>query len=104
MLAIPYKINSAEYSVFIVMEAENIERLKAYDPAQFVLSKLGESWNKLKIKEINIGFATKKDLEEVIKLCQEREPMKALRFLARGWKFKPKNGDNDSDYQAFLNQ
>lgn len=36
MITIPLQVNPAQYDLFIILEDENIERIKKYDPAEVV--------------------------------------------------------------------
>ncbi len=97
MLTIPIRINATEYSIFVVLEDENLTRMRWYDPAEVVTSKMGE-WAKLKVRDIIIGYGSADDIAEVHRLSAEGKGKEALRLLTRGWKFRPLLGDSDESY------
>lgn len=85
-------------TVFIVMDSENIDRMKSYDPAEFELKKLGHPWNTKRINQIVLMYATKEEMNEIIKCTSPKQVQKALNGLARGWKYRPEMGDHDGPY------
>ena len=102
MLTIPLRINPQEYILFIALQDANIERIKAYDPAEVVPRKFGGEWANLKLKEIHITYATEEDEVLITKLCREHKVKEALQHLCRGYAFKPNMGDHDGQYGSVL--
>jgi hypothetical protein len=100
MYMIPFQINPQEYSVFVVLEEENLERMKAYDPAEFNLWKLGDSWLTLRLRDVIIGYATGPDSARVMELCRAGKPNSALRHLSRGFRYRPDQGDSNLPYEG----
>jgi hypothetical protein len=96
MYTVPFQINSREYSIFIVLEDENIERMKAYDPAQLNLITMGPHWKHLRIRDIHVGYAAAADIKLVTDLIQDNKAAEALAFLSRG--FRRELGDNEPPY------
>jgi hypothetical protein len=43
----PFRVGGGEFSVFVVLEAENLDRMKANDPAQINVWKMGEPYTRL---------------------------------------------------------
>ena len=102
MLTIPFKISQRHYSIFVILEEDNLKRLKDYDPAEIVLSNFPEEWKSLQLKDIIIGYANEKDKTTVNAFFEQGEPEKALRYLSRGFKFKPEDGDHDNKYESIM--
>lgn len=99
MMTIPLQVNSVEYDLVIVLEDENIERLKGYDPGEVDISKLGPFSN-LRVRRIQITYANPEEVK-LIGLCNTRGQLAGiLNNLSRGWKFRPELGDNDMAYQS----
>ena len=98
MMVIPFRINSTEYSVFVVFGQENLDRILQYDPAEVTLNKLGAPWDRMRLKDVLIGFATAAEEAEVMRLSGAGEGRKALQMLSRGFRYKPDTGDHDGPY------
>ncbi len=104
MMCVPFAIDDKHYSVFVVLEDENLERMRAYDPAELVLSKVEGNFPGKRLKDIVIGYATAADVAEVLRLANDGKPREALKYLSRGWAFKPEAGDYDGPYLSVKKQ
>lgn len=106
MFAIPFQLNELEYSVFIILENENLERLKEYDPAELSVRKfIVHIPPHLKLRDIIIGYATPTDLEKIKEMAQaDEKPTKILQYLSRGFRFRPEAGDSDAPYLSLRNE
>jgi hypothetical protein len=65
MITIPFQVSATEYSVYIGLGDDNIERVRQYDPAEVVLSQLGEPFQRLKLKDIVVGYCSEDDFKKV---------------------------------------
>lgn len=99
MMTFPLQLTQDEYDLVIILEDENIERLKKYDPAEIVGKNLG-SFAKLKIRNIQICYATPEETMEISNCHTIGEVAKAIRKLGRGFRYRPELGDSDSAYQT----
>ena len=99
MLAIPFQINSTDYNVFVALEQDNIDRMKAYDPAQLEPLKLGMPWVGMRLNVVIIGFAMASDVEEAQRLAATGKGHEIPKLLSRGFQFKPEAGDHDGPYR-----
>jgi len=95
MIVIPVGVDQKSYSLFVILEDSNIDRIKKYDPAEVTVDKIGSSWSTLKIKDVVIMYASQ---EEVMEISQSRNPIALLRKLSRGFVYRPELGDNDDPY------
>src|SRR5262245_5640908 len=95
MQAIPYRLNEDEYNVCLILEDENVARIKDHDPAELIISYLPEEWRQLRLNTVIITYASGGDLLEMRKLLDAGEIKQALRFLCRGFRFRPDKGDAD---------
>lgn len=102
MQIIPLTISIHEFDLWVILEAENIERMRAYDPAEVILDKLPEPWNSMRVRNIQLCYATPLDMAEVTKRLQAGEIQHALKFLSRGFRFRPDAGDHDAPYESGL--
>lgn len=98
MFCLPFQTSPTEFTVFVFLQEENIARMREYDPAEVITTRLGGEFQKLRLSEIVIGFATEEDFERVMELCQRGEPKEALRHLTRGFRYRPDQGDRDGPY------
>lgn len=98
MRVIPMQVVTGEYSVFVIFEDENIERLKAYDPGELNLLKLGHPWNGMKIRDVVLMYATAEEIAMLDKTSSAADIKSCLRVLCRGWKYHPELGDHDGPY------
>ncbi len=95
MFVVPFRVSSTEFSIFILLQDENLERMKEYDPAEVTVDKIviGSDFHGLSVKDILLGYGTNDDLITATELIQGGEHIKALRFLSRGFKYRPNDGD-----------
>ncbi len=100
MIAIPLSLTAAHYDLFLVFEHEDMERIKAYDPADISTQKFGEQYRNKQIRSIVIMFATKEEMKRLADRSNTLDGLlQELKQLARGWKYQPDKGDNDLPYQ-----
>ncbi len=103
MFCIPIGIGDRKYTVLVVLQADNIERIREYDPAVVTINSFGEPWNGMKLADVSITFATAEDEKEAFRLCREGMILEAVRFLTRGFRYRPDKGDKDGAYESALN-
>jgi hypothetical protein len=90
------------YSITVVLENDNIDRMWKYDPASVVLASLGRPWSELKLKDLVITYATEEEKGRVLEMCASGQVIDALRLLSRGFQFRPDQGDYDGPYVSGL--
>lgn len=100
MITIPLQVNPAQYDLFIILEDENIERIKKYDPAEVVGKNLPPQWSSTKIRNIMILYANAEEVKRLALITDTNDAVNQLKELSRGWKYKPEEGDNDEPYQS----
>jgi len=94
MIAIPLQISATHYNLYIIMEQDNLDRIRAYDPAVIETSKFPPDWKHLLVNEVVLMFAT---AEEIKASASTRNVPEMLNNLSRGFKYRPDLGDHDSD-------
>ena len=99
MLVIPIELKDGGYDLMIVLEADNLSRMRENDPAIVELDKLVGPWQGRELREIHIVAPTAEDLVKAITMAKERKLIAALKFLERGWLFRPEQGDHNQPYQ-----
>jgi hypothetical protein len=100
MICIPFTVKPGIYDIMVVLEQENIDRIKEYDPAMIPLDDFPEPFKSMQLSEVHITFGNKEDL--AFCMAQEQGPAGlkiVLEHLTRGWKYKPEQGDNDQGPQ-----
>jgi len=101
MQSIPYRTSETEWTMFVILEDDNLERMKRYDPAEIFMDLLPPEWDmKLKLKAVVIGYANRADLDTVHRLFQNGDLAGALKFLSRGYQFRPDKGDREGEYES----
>ena len=98
MIAIPFLVDESSYNVFLVLEEANVERIRAYDPAQFDFSKLPQEWQAKRVNLVLIGYATNEELATLHGVISREGLGAALQLLSRGFQYRPEAGDNDENY------
>jgi hypothetical protein len=76
-----------------------VDRIKAYDPAVIETTKFPPDWQKLLVKEVVVMFATPEEIK-----AGGVNPPELLKQLSRGFKYRPKHGDHDTDEYQKVNQ
>lgn len=101
MICVPLQISAREFILFVVLEDDNLRRLKCYDPGCVELGKMGKPWSGLQLTEFHICYATP---EQARRLGSSLSGQDALEFIRRelfkNWQFRPEQGDNDGRYQS----
>jgi hypothetical protein len=100
MIVLPFQVNATEYCVFVVLQDDNLTRITAYDPAEVNVAKMPGPWQRLKLSEVMIGYATDAEVAAVTELCQQDKAKEALRLLSRGFRYRPGSGDHDNPYTS----
>lgn len=98
MMVIPFRVSETQYSLYVILGKENLQRIAQYDPAEVTLDKLGEPFAKLTLKDVVIGYATDDEQQQVVGLCASGQVRQALRMISRGFRFRPTGGDYDGPY------
>lgn len=92
-MIIPLKLNEAEYSLFVVLEQDNLARMRENDPAEITLSKLPDEFKVLRLRDLIITTPSVKDLNEAMEMVKNNDFRSALKHLTRGWYFRKEMGD-----------
>jgi len=98
MRIIPIQTGKEEYVLFMVMGDVNIGRIKSYDPVELQLRRMGPPWPSLKLKDINIVYASIEEFEMLDAVRSKDDMNKVLARLTRGWAYRPDLGDHDAPY------
>lgn len=100
MIAIPYGCTAETFSVFVILQDDNLARIKSYDPAALTINKLPRTYDGLRLVEVNIGYATESEVEELMEMATTSGIEAILKKLSRGFKYKPDAGDHDGPYEG----
>lgn len=98
-MMIPFEVGNGRFSVFVILESENLSRMKDNDPAQLNMWKFPPPFAGLTLRDVIISSPSPEDVAEAVALIQAGSSHDAFVHLSRGFKFKPKEGDNDLPYQ-----
>jgi hypothetical protein len=92
MYLIPRQVNATEYVVLVVLQQENVDRIREQNPVELGLRDLPTPWSGMKCRDVVITFAAQDDFTRVKALCEEGKPGEAFRLVTRGRKNRPEGG------------
>lgn len=92
MFVIPFRVSETSYSIMVVLEKANLERIREQDPAEVNLSKLGGEWDTLTLKDVIISYATQKDQRKVMELWQGGDVRGGFAMAVTGLRLPPGPG------------
>lgn len=95
MQAIPVILSDDYYDLFIIVEEENVLRMKAYDPPEITTLQLPVEFHSRKVNNIVLMYATEEDLVRVTAACDANDLQGALRILSRGYRWRPDSGNGE---------
>ena len=95
MIVIPFSLNAREYSIFVALQDDNVDRMKQYDSAQVDVSAMPPEFRHKRLMKVIVGWATTEDIQHVIALGLDDKGAEALQYLSRGFEFRPDKGDYD---------
>jgi len=92
MIVLPIQVNDREYDVLMVLEDENLERIKAGDPAELNLAKFPDKWSTMRLRKLQVGWLPSAVLKATIIKVQETGDVAHLidKFF-KGWKVEPQD-------------
>jgi hypothetical protein len=85
-------------ALIVIINKSNVERMKRADPAEI---KLKELTGNLVSPVIMIAYEDSSP--QLAKLIQSGDIKGIVKFLQRGWAFKPDKGDNDRGPESIKN-
>ena len=80
--------------LLIVLEDDNISRIKEHDSAEVKWSQLG-AFCTMKPRIIGISYASAEEVARLHELIGADDVVGALKLLTGGFKFRPELGDHD---------
>ena len=80
----------SEDALIVVLEADNLERLKQADPAEIHLRQTGK-----RLVNPSVLICYEAESPELTAVLQSGNLKKIIAHLQRGWKFRPEKGDHD---------
>lgn len=99
MMALSLQITEQEYDLFIILEDENIARLHEHDSAEVVKAHFGSPWTERSIRNVVIMHASPEDKQQIQELTTASGIRAFLQNLARGFRYRPSQGDSDKPYK-----
>jgi hypothetical protein len=95
----PVQMDKTYYCIFVLLEDDNLARIREFDPAEVNVTQVGAPWSELKLRDVVIAYLAPFDKEEFMRLCSMKTPREALRLVTRGFRFRPELGDHDNGPQ-----
>lgn len=86
-------------SLVIIVDGDNIDRLQHFDPISVELRKAGKH---LVNPTVHICFES--DMRNLNKYIQINDMNGMLKYLGRGWQYRPDKGDHDRGPESIYTQ
>lgn len=97
MIILPIETADHEHdAIIVVLDPANIERMKMADPAEVVLQQIGKQ-----LVNPTIMICLERPSKEWTRILQSGDLKAIIKFLQRGWKFRPDKGDHDRGPERF---
>lgn len=97
LYTIPFRVSFTQFSVVVVLTEGNLTRMRVYDPAEVDIQAIragsGPPYTELELADVIICFGTEADITEMTRLITAGQWMEALRYITRGYRFRPEVGD-----------
>lgn len=87
--------NHQDDLLVVVLGSDNLERMQEGDPAEVKLKELASGKNRHLLLQPTVVLCYEKDMGKVTKLANAGDIQALLKYLNRGWKFRPERGDHD---------
>jgi hypothetical protein len=91
MLPFPYE---GKLKLLIVLEDDNVQRIKEHDCAEINWAHLGQFAN-LRPSTITIGYANPAEMKQIQQWAQTGNIRDCIKLVTEGFKFRPEMGDHD---------
>jgi len=94
MLAIPFSDEPGTYYLAILLEDENLDRMKRADPAIFNLPPTPQ-FAHMQLKSVLLGRISPDGKKHLLELIASGDGLAILRYVTRGFEYRPDLGDHD---------
>ena len=85
-------------AVICVLNSSNLERMKKADPSEIILKQSGRN-----LVNPTILLCFEEDNKELAEVINSGDVAKIIKYLQRGWKFRPDKGDHDRGPESIRN-
>jgi hypothetical protein len=91
LLPVPWK---GKLKLLVVLQDENVERIKQHDCAEVIWAHLGQYQN-MRPESITIGYASPDEMQQIVKWAEAGEIVECIKLVTGGFKYRPEAGDHD---------
>lgn len=104
MLILPVKHKDGDrYTVYVIIEMENLLRMQRADPLEFDPAEFGEPWTSLKLAGITVCYEDAVGVKGLMDLKNAGAPLTdVIKYLLRGYSFISDAGDGDGRYNRWI--
>lgn len=97
MIVIANVRRNGRVDIVIVLAEENIERIKAYDPAEIIWSQMPAEYSMRRPGTIGVAFCSAAEQKQIEEMSANDPDWKekAIKLVCRGFEFRPDKGDHD---------
>ena len=100
MFVIPMLTDDGRADYWIVLEDDNMVRLKTHDPAEVVFRHMPEQWQRVPVRTIVLAYASPADRLRVFELTMSGQIAEALRVLSRGYQYREGVDGSGDPYES----
>lgn len=93
MLPIPQ--NENKLSLLIVLEDDNVARIKEHDCAEIHWNQVQRMYPRMTPATIGIAYATPSEMVQIQAFIEKDDVKSAIKLLTVGFKYRPEAGDHD---------
>jgi hypothetical protein len=94
VILIPIGVPGERYVLLVVLQDDNLERMRQHDPCDVRMHNLGPTWLNTKLEEVVVAYANAEESAEAEAMARRgASPIDFLRYFMRGYNFSPEKGD-----------
>lgn len=100
MMALPLPISEREFDLLVVLEQENLDRMRAHDPGEVIKSSMGGPWAAMQMRNVILAYLPPEERTQFLELMAE-DVNAAVQWLSRGYRWRPEAGDSEEHYKPW---
>lgn len=100
MMSIPIRRSAHTFDLVIILECDNVDRMRAQDPCEVDIGKFPAMYHSMRIQGVLVAYATPEESIQISVMAGRQDVESIMKLLLRGWKFQPELGDQDGPYET----
>ena len=94
MLLLPIPTETRRLKLLVVLEHDEIDRMKRYDPAQVMWDDLG-LYRNIPVESVTISYLKPEHAKDFYEWARTGQIKRCVDLIMSGFEFRPDLGDND---------